>query len=246
MENTRQQREVEHGVRILDKALKVWGHDSRAGRMRIQRRVDFMVSAGGIAPGKKLLEVGCGTGQFTRLLAETGADITAIDISPDLLDVARSQVKFPNVKFQVMDAESLPGLADGFIDLAVGNAVLHHMTLAKTLGSLYRVLKPGGKIIFSEPNMLNPQMAVQKNIPFIKRMMGDSPDETAFFKWRFRRDLAAAGFVEIAVEPYDFLHPMIPDFLAGVASPVAFFFEKVPLLREIAGSLSIAASKPLR
>ena len=35
--------------------------------------------------------------------------------------------------------------------------------------------------------MLNPQIAIQKNIPWVKRKLGDSPDETAFFRWPLRR-----------------------------------------------------------
>jgi hypothetical protein len=41
-------------------------------------------------------------------------------------------------------------------------------------------LKSGGTIYFTEPNMLNPQIAIQKNVSWVKRKLGDSPDETAF------------------------------------------------------------------
>ena len=59
--------------------------------------------------------------------------------------------------------------------------------IEEALRDIYRVLKPGGTIYFTEPNMLNPQIAMQKNIPWIKRKLGDSPDETAFFRWPLRR-----------------------------------------------------------
>ena len=53
---------------------------------------------------------------------------------------------------------------------------MHHLNVKKALVEFYRVLKPGGTIYFTEPNMLNPIIAVQKNIPFIKKLMGDTPD----------------------------------------------------------------------
>ena len=80
----------------------------------------------------------------------------------------------------------------------------------RRLREIYRVLKPGGTIYFTEPNMLNPQIAIQKNIPWIKRKLGDSPDETAFFRWPLRRLLERTGYRDVRIDPFDFLHPKTP------------------------------------
>jgi len=106
-----------------------------------------------------------------------------------------------------------------------------------------RTLKKGGVIAFCEPNMVNPQLALQKNIPFIKRLMGDTPDETAFFRWRLKKFLKDRGFTDISVEPFDFLHPWVPKKMIGVVDRFGRFLERVPGLREIAGSLQIFARK---
>jgi hypothetical protein len=90
----------------------------------------------------------------------------------------------------------------------------------------------GGQIVFTEPNMLNPQIAVQKNIPAIKRRLGDSPDETAFFRWGLRRRLRKAGFKSIQIGCFDFLHPKIPPSLIPLISSVGEFCERVRLLSE--------------
>ncbi|MCA9419174.1 MAG: hypothetical protein KC917_23060, partial [Candidatus Omnitrophica bacterium] len=106
-----------------------------------------------------------------------------------------------------------------------------------------RVLKPGGRFVFSEPNMLNPQIAVQKNIPWIKRMLGDSPDETAFRKGPLKSLLEQVGLEVIEITPFDFLHPWVPKPLIGLVDKTGRLIEKIPALREIAGSLIIVARK---
>ena len=50
--------------------------------------------------------------------------------------------------------------------------------------------------------MLNPQIAIQKNIPWIKRKLGDSPDETAFFRWPLRRLLEQTGYRDVRIDPF--------------------------------------------
>jgi len=125
----------------------------------------------------------------------------------------------------------------------VGSSVLHHLDMEKAVSEMYRVLKPNGSVAFTEPNMLNPQIALQKNIPWLKQKMGDSPDETAFFRWSISRLLKKYNFTQIEVIPFDFLHPAIPPKLIKSVSGVGNFIEKVPLMKEIAGSLYIRAVK---
>jgi hypothetical protein len=91
--------------------------------------------------------------------------------------------------------------------------------------------------------MMNPQIAVQKNVPAIKQRLGDSPDETAFFRWPLRRLLERSGFRSVRVEPFDFLHPKIPPSFITAVQNLGGFLEKMPILREIAGSLYIRALK---
>jgi hypothetical protein len=91
--------------------------------------------------------------------------------------------------------------------------------------------------------MLNPQIAIQKNVPWIKRKLGDSPDETAFFRWPLRRLLKRTGFRNVWIDPFDFLHPNTPPFLVQRLNAFARLLENVPLLSEFAGSLYIRATK---
>jgi hypothetical protein len=92
--------------------------------------------------------------------------------------------------------------------------------------------------------MLNPIILVQKNVPWIKRRAGDSPDETAFLRWRLGRALRSAGFEVERIEPFDFLHPATPAAAVDAVDHLSGWLEAIPLVREIAGSLFIVARKP--
>lgn len=232
--------EIKHGKEIADSADFVWGWGTVAGKKRANRRVDYLISLGGIKPGKKVLEVGCGTGIFTEKLAATGAEIFAIDISPDLLSKAENKIKRANVVFKIADLENLPFESESF-DCVVGVSVLHHVDIKKAIKEIKRVLKKSGKMVFSEPNMINPQIALQKNIPWLKKLVGDTPNETAFFRWAVKKLLINEGLFNIMVKPFDFLHPKTPLKIINRAEKFGFILEKIPLIREFAGSLLIAA-----
>jgi 2-polyprenyl-3-methyl-5-hydroxy-6-metoxy-1,4-benzoquinol methylase len=233
--------EVEHGKFLLAHgAGEVWNWETPAGRLRWARRVRMLT--GHLQPGQHVLELGCGTGYFTRELCKTGATITAIDISPDLLAAAQAKSRNDNVEFEIQNAYDMT-FSDQTFDAVVGSSVLHHLEIDAALKEIQRVLKPGGLIFFTEPNMMNPQIAVQKNVPVIKRRLGDSPDETAFFRWPLQRRLARAGFHQIRIQPFDFLHPQIPRRWIRAGERLGSLLENAPVLREIAGSLYIRAAK---
>ena len=92
--------------------------------------------------------------------------------------------------------------------------------------------------------MLNPQIAVQKNVRWIKEKLGDSPDETAFVRWRLAKMLREIGFVDIRVTPFDWLHPATPKALIPAVRGIGKVLEVLPGLREFSGSLHILATRP--
>jgi len=120
---------------------------------------------------------------------------------------------------------------------------LHHLDIEQALKEFNRTLKPGGTLFFTEPNMANPQVLLQKNIPFFKKLAGDSPDETAFFRPSLKKAFEKYQFKEIQIIPFDFLHPQTPSVCIPLIKRMGDFLENLPLLREIAGSLYITAEK---
>jgi 2-polyprenyl-3-methyl-5-hydroxy-6-metoxy-1,4-benzoquinol methylase len=234
-------KEIQHGRFLADhEPGEIWNWEGPAGKIRWSRRTKMLSSH--LKPGMTVLELGCGTGYLTRELVCSGADIVAIDVSPELLEIAKANCSASNVQYQIQNAYAL-SYPEGAFDSVVGSSVLHHLEVEKALRDIYRVLRPGGTIYFTEPNMLNPQIAIQKNIPWIKRRLGDSPDETAFFRWPLRRLLEKTGYHNVRIDPFDFLHPRTPVALIGRVDSFGRLFEKMPVISEIAGSLYIHAIK---
>lgn len=234
--------EIEHGEFLARHgADDVWYWLLPGGKRRAQRRATFFLEH--LRPGIRALELGCGTGMFTRLCAPSGAAIVAIDLSEPLLRDARSRTASSNVTYEVADAHALR-YHDATFDVVYGSSVLHHLELAPALNESHRVLCHGGRIVFAEPNMLNPQIFAERHIGWIRRRTGTSPDETAFIRFSLMRQLAKAGFSRIEVVPHDFLHPATPASLIALVEKLGRLLERTPIVREIAGSLVIRAVKP--
>ena len=229
-----------HGLRIAHNAENIWGWDTPAGRIRAERRANEIISLAHIVRDNVILELGSGTGVFTQKFAEIGCKLIATDIVLGLLKQTLDKPESIGNRplLVVADVHMLPFKGSTF-DIVVGSSILHHLNLTCTLKEIKRVLKHDGKIAFAEPNMLNPQVILQKNIPILKRWSGDSPDETAFFRWQIKTLLEKCGFKGVAVTPYDFLHPRTPNPFISIITKIGTFLEKIPVVREIAGSLLI-------
>ena len=107
----------------------------------------------GDVKGKTILEYGCGDGLNTVILANRGARVIALDISAELLGIARHRLKengCDGVELLLGSAHSLP-LKDESVDVVFGMAILHHLELKLASSEIQRVLKRGGRGIFKEP-----------------------------------------------------------------------------------------------
>jgi SAM-dependent methyltransferase len=243
---TCQEIELAHWRKWESRADEVWGWQTPAGQLRAARRAELFRSLGRMDRDSTVLEIGCGTGEFSHRLAGQVRELRATDLSPELLRRAEERVRKAcpgaRVVFEIQDAMRLKLESHSF-DAAFGCSVLHHLNPRQALAEIRRVLKPGGWCVFSEPNMLNPQIAVQKNIGFIKRRMGDSPDETAFFRWEMERLLGEAGFRQVSVRPFDFLHPLTPVRWLKTVERFGVILEKCPGIGQVSGSLILCGQK---
>ncbi|MFQ6048731.1 MAG: class I SAM-dependent methyltransferase [Phycisphaerae bacterium] len=238
----RARREIEHGRRIASQAEAIWNWASPAGQRRARRRAELLIRLGRLGPGVSALEVGCGTGLFTSLVARTGAEITAVDLSPELLARARARPQCRGVRFLLADLHS-PGQLGGPYEVVFGCSILHHLHLPTALPHLLGALRPGGRFVFTEPNMLNPHVWLERHVPAIRRAVGATPDETAFYRWQLCRLLERHGLTSVWVKPFDWLHPATPRVLIGPVSALGRALEALPLIRELGGSLLIFACK---
>lgn len=213
------------------------------GRLRVKRRLALFSKHCQLRTGLKVLEIGCGTGEYSRGLMECGCALFSTDISFNMLNKATKKIaKQNNIHFFISDSEEL-AVKDNVFDAVVGNSVLHHLDVRKVLSQIFRALKKSGKVAFSEPNMLNPQIFLQKNIKFFKKISGDSLNETAFTRWYIKNIFEEAGFKNIAVKPFDFLHPYTPLSIVRIIEKLALVLEKILLVKEISGSLLITGEK---
>jgi DNA-binding transcriptional MerR regulator len=201
----------------------------------------------GYAPGERILEVGCGVGAQTAVIAQRspGGVITSIDVTPAVLERARDRLAAvehdASVTFLQADATELPHasgpLAAGTFDHVVVCFVLEHLVdPAATLAGLRRMLRPGGSLTVIEgdhgsayfhPDSTAAREAIDCQITLQRQAGGD-----ALIGRRLRPLLAAAGFREVAVSPrlvyVDADHPDLADgftrrtftaMIAGVREP---------------------------
>lgn len=222
-----------------------WGSTSKAGIRRLERRAKLVKQKLGCYADPKVFELGCGTGAFTKYILEElpCLDLTACDISSECIRIASERYShFKNAKFLVSDV-TLNSTDLGKFDAIIGNSVLHHLPIKVSLEYCFQLLKHEGGIIFFEPNMLNPQIAIEKNIHFIGKMLQNTKNETAFFRWGLKKTLKEVGFGSITVAPFDFLHPIIPFKLVNFFDKIGGMIETIPILKEFSGSLLITAIK---
>ncbi|AMV28450.1 Demethylrebeccamycin-D-glucose O-methyltransferase [Gemmata sp. SH-PL17] len=118
--------------------------------------------------GKHALDYGCGHGMAAVAMARAGAIVTAFDLSPGYVNEARARAAANDVRIECVaaDGEDLPFPAASF-DAVWGNAILHHLDLAKAGTELRRVLKPGGIAVFCEPWGGNPLLGFARgSLPY--------------------------------------------------------------------------------
>ena len=104
--------------------------------------VGAILNTAAIGPGAAVLEIGCGTGQFTRQLAGRGLHVTAIDIGPAMVDAARRTVPDPMVGFQISAFEDFT--TSGPFDLIVSATAFHWVDPDVGWAKAARLLRPGG------------------------------------------------------------------------------------------------------
>src|SRR6185437_7465720 len=105
-------------------------------------------------------------------------------ISQDLLLRARAR-DLPPAKVQFVEGRFEDCEMVGLFDAVVGSSVLHHLDLDLAFQNIYRLLRPGGRACFAEPNLLNPQVFAERRLPFLRHIFWYvSPDESAFTRWR--------------------------------------------------------------
>jgi SAM-dependent methyltransferase len=196
-------------------------------------------------PGESILELGAGSGIWTEHLSSVlrGENpITAAVFNEDLLQAA-AKLDLPNTKF-VLTRNLLEDYPPESFDYVVGTAILCHDLYSQNLAAIYRLLKPGGRFLFFEPNYWNPQVFLKSTIRPLGRWSGNAKCQIGLRKYKLLQMASHQGFTHIDVTPYDIIHPMTPSWLVGTLQALAWFLEHAPIVRELCGTLYIWGKKP--
>jgi len=235
------QNEIEYGAMLANSGAEdIWGWGTPAGKRRAKRRAGLIINGASLKSSDHVLEIGCGAGMFTELFARSGAHITAVDVSPDLLEIAKKR-NLPKKQVEFLEAPYEECETEGPFDAIVGSSVLHHLDIENSLFKIHYMLKKGGYMAFAEPNFLNPQIFIERNFRCLFNNV--SPDETAFVRFKLRKQLLNIGFAEVSIVPFDWLHPLVPAKMIDSIDRLGKIWEKIPLVKEFSGSLCIIAVK---
>lgn len=145
-----------------------------------------------IGKGKRVLEYGCGADSHALILAQNGATMTGIDISPVAVDVSQKDAHgrgIDNVEFLEMDAEKLE-FEEGTFDLICGSGILHHLKLDTAYSEIMRTLKKNGKAVFIEPLGHNPAINIYRKLTPKMRTEDEHPllsQDLEFTRSRFNK-----------------------------------------------------------
>ncbi|MEY4279083.1 MAG: hypothetical protein RL377_1087 [Bacteroidota bacterium] len=133
-------------------AYKVWSeqYDSNENKTRDLESVSLRETLGSIEFAK-VLEIGCGTGKNTVWLAEHAKAILAVDLTPEMLEIAKSKVNATHVNFQIGDITQNWDFAKDPYDLAVFSLVLEHIeNLDLVFEKLAQVINKDGFVYIGE------------------------------------------------------------------------------------------------
>jgi len=247
MKENRAEREQNHFNQLAGKYESLYDLNQPAALYKVKNLCAQYVDFFNDAPTGSLLEIGCGTGFYTRHLAPyiDKREYIATDISNEMLSIAQatsSGVIKDNVSWKVENCLEY-SFNESSVSIITGHGILHHLPLESAIKEMARILKPGGKIAFYEPNILNPYVWLIKTIPKM-RPQGDTEDETAVNPFKITKLLKKYGFCKIKVIPYEVMLNSTSSRFIPAAGKLSYFISKLPFLRYLlGGSLKIMAEK---
>jgi 2-polyprenyl-3-methyl-5-hydroxy-6-metoxy-1,4-benzoquinol methylase len=163
-------------------------------------RRDFLMA--GVTDGMRVLDLGCGEGAFAAELERAGAEVLAVDVAEEPL--RRARVAHPGLSLQLIDGEGDWQIADASFDLVWAGEVIEHVAdTARWLSELRRVLRPGGGLRLSTPQLGRFQLlaAALSGRAFARRFEPRSDHLHHYSRATLRALISDFGFEQIAVRP---------------------------------------------
>ena len=134
------------------------------------RRMEITLKLIEPSSGKRILDVGCGSGKLAVECAKRGAEVYGIDISRNMIEIAKEHCKRSNVKVKFIIGDALKGLPKKF-DFSVALGVVEYLESPDTLlRNMLASVNNGGKIIFSVPSLFAFQTPLRKVYLYFRRV----------------------------------------------------------------------------
>jgi len=168
----------------------------------IHRHFAEVITQAKLESGATVCEWGSGLGRFSRLLLARGLLVHGIELSPQFADESRRALADQGLSVECGDiAEVLAGAHQSY-DAMLGFFVLHHLPeLQRYFDAAYSSLRPGGRMVFAEPNPFNPLFPLQIGLTPGMRW-GAEGGIYRLTPGSVRRVAAAAGFTRAEIRRY--------------------------------------------
>jgi SAM-dependent methyltransferase len=204
-----------------------------------RRKLETSLTLGGFMAGSRLLEVGCGTGDYTLLLARMGFKMIGVDLSPRSIEGAREKAAIlglSDVSFVVADAEALTEIPEGGVDGAVSFSTLRYVpNLESALRAIWRVVKPGGAAVVDFPNKFCPWFTLLKNYFGVETHIHDHQFSTD----QIIQLMCRVGFHDVVATRILFTTYVLPSSLLPAFKLIDRVAEGLPLINKAAGIIVV-------
>lgn len=218
--------------------------ESKSAHYFVDRKVSAALRMSGLPSSAEVIEVGCSFGQMSFLLAEKFRRVTAVDLSPDTVDLASRRAERYNVRnldFRIADAENLADIPDNTYDGAFSFSVLRYVPNPDAaLREIHRVLKSGGTAVVDFPNKYCPWFGPLKKIIGIKPHVHDR----LFSAGEVMRMMREAGFRDVRCKHMLFTTRRLPVKLLPIFRVLDRVLEPIPLVNRMAAIIMVTGRKP--
>lgn len=201
----------------------------------------------------RVLDVGCGFGEQSILIAKNRGKVTGIDITNNYIESSKKSAIENGVEhlcdFHVMDVHNM-NFEDNYFDLVIGRGIIHHLDLEVSLTEIKRVLKVGGEAVFFEPLGANPLLKVFRFLTPSARTVDEKPLSIQDLNWikeNFKVNSLYFGIISapLAMITSLILRPWPNNFILKVADYIERLINKLKILRPLNQYVLIKIEKPL-